>query len=425
MDDDFPRTTSTDPRAPTARADFTEAVIRAANGPALSQLIDTLLEALARSGGFDAAFVTVVDRQHDLLSVGYSSSHGPDGLVPVGTHVPLPPELPERAYTGVTRSREATVPDPDSRIARALGLRTYASVPIITADYRLYGMLCGASREAHEVTDDTIAVMEYFARLLVDQMARDASRASDERARIAERRLRDRIDFLAEAQHVLKTPLSVIGGWLEQLRAGTVPEADIPGVLDTLARRHDELTVQVERLLEEVAADVRARELRLEARDLGDEIGALIRAYNGAARGRRVRFRSVDQVVAQVDPTLLVQIVAHLLDNAVKYSEPHTTVEITVGRSGHAAYIAVRDQGIGLPDDVDVFAPFGRAHRPEEERRPGVGLGLHIVRNLVHAMNGTIIAEANPDGGSTFTVTLPLTASSTPPIERTPSDPPR
>jgi signal transduction histidine kinase len=401
------------PRTPT-QPDFTEAVIRAANGPALSQLIDTLLDALARSGGFDAAFVTVVDRQHDLLSVGYSTSHGRDGLVPVGTHVPLPPDLPERAYKGVTRSREATVPDPDSRIAQALRLRTYASVPIITADYRLYGMLCGASREAYEVTDDTIAVMEYFARLLVDQMARDASRASDERARIAERRLRDRIDFLAEAQHTLKTPLSVIGGWLEQLRAGTVPESDVPGVLDTLARRHDELTVQVERLLDELAADVRARELRLEARDLGDEIGALIRAYNGAERGRRVIFHSAEQVVAQVDPTLLVQIVAHLIDNAVNYSEPHTMVDVTVGRSGHAAYIAIKDHGIGLPDDVDVFAPFQRARRPEKERRPGVGLGLHIVRNLVHAMDGTIIAEANPEGGSTFTVTLPLTASADP-----------
>ncbi len=413
MDDNSRRPTS-DASRPPAQPDFTEAVIRAANGPALSQLIDTLLDALARSGGFDAAFVTVVDRQRDLLSVGYSSSSGRDGLVPVGTNVPLPPDLPERAYMGVTRSSNATVPDPDSRIARALGLRTYASVPIITADYRLYGMLCGASREAHEVTDDTIAVMEYFARLLVDQMARDASRASDERARIAERRLRERLDFLADAQHMLKTPLSVIGGWLEQLRAGTVPQADVPGVLDTLARRHHELTVQVERLLEEVAADVRARELRLESRDLGDEIGALIRAYNGAARGRRVIFHSVDQVVAQVDPPLLVQIVAHLIDNAVKYSEPHTTVDVTVGRSGHAAYIAVKDQGVGLPDDVDVFAPFQRAHRPGKERRPGVGLGLHIVRNLVHAMNGTIIAEANPEGGSTFTVTLPLTASATP-----------
>ena len=391
-----------------AHQDFTAAVARAANGGALRRLIGTLLEALAKAGRFDAAFISVVDRERSILRVDFTSTTGPEGLVPVGTNVPLPSDFPERAYLGVTRSVEDPQPDPDSRIAQSLGLRTYASVPVITADYRLFGMLCGASREPHEVTDDTVAVMEYFARLLVDQMARDAARSADRRARSAERRLSERMDFLAQAEHMLKTPLSVIGGWVEQLRAGTVPEADVPTVLATLSERVADLTTQVGRLLDEVASDVRTRHPSIEVRDLDEEVNALVRAFNGAAGAQRVVVHSGEHVVSPVDPALLAQVIAHLLDNSVKYSQPGTEIEVTVHRSGGRAHIVVTDQGVGLPEGVDIFAAFQRAPDGRaESATAGVGLGLHIVRNLLRAMRGEIVAEPRPNG-ATFIVTLPL-----------------
>jgi signal transduction histidine kinase len=105
---------------------------------------------------------------------------------------------------------------------------------------------------------------------------------------------------------------------------------------------------------------------------------------------------------------MLVQVVAHLLDNALKFSEPSTTIDVSIGRHGDRAHIVVQDKGIGLPEGVDVFAPFQRAPGAEARQTPGVGLGLHIVRNLVDAMNGEVLAESEPDRGAKFTVSLPL-----------------
>jgi signal transduction histidine kinase len=71
-------------------------------------------------------------------------------------------------------------------------------------------------------------------------------------------------------------------------------------------------------------------------------------------------------------------------------------------------FLEVRDEGIGLPDDVDVFAPFQRG--AVGDATPGVGLGLYIVRNLVEAMGGNVTARRNEGAGSTFTVRLPASS---------------
>ncbi len=69
--------------------------------------------------------------------------------------------------------------------------------------------------------------------------------------------------------------------------------------------------------------------------------------------------------------------------------------------------ISVVDEGMGLPDGMDVFEPFKRGHKDLVGATPGIGLGLHIVRNLAEAMGGTVTAETNHWRGSTFTVRLP------------------
>jgi signal transduction histidine kinase len=114
--------------------------------------------------------------------------------------------------------------------------------------------------------------------------------------------------------------------------------------------------------------------------------------------GTRIRTRA--------DPTALHEVLAHLVENAVKYSPGGTTIVLRSALSADGdAIIDIVDQGIGIPDDVDVFAAFQRG---ADRGTPGVGLGLYIVRNLVHAMGGTVDAHRNAVVGSTFTVRLPI-----------------
>ena len=97
----------------------------------------------------------------------------------------------------------------------------------------------------------------------------------------------------------------------------------------------------------------------------------------------------------------------HLLDNAIKYSPRHAGVNVLASSTSGGIAISVVDEGVGLPDGMDVFEPFKRGHKDLVGATPGIGLGLHIVRNLAEAMGGTVTAETNPRRGSTFTVRLP------------------
>jgi two-component system sensor histidine kinase SenX3 len=102
-------------------------------------------------------------------------------------------------------------------------------------------------------------------------------------------------------------------------------------------------------------------------------------------------------------------VLAHLVDNAVKYSAPGTDIVLrALPTTGGDILIEVIDEGMGIPEDVDVFVAFQRG---ADRGTPGVGLGLYIVRNLVRSMGGDVEAHRNPGVGSTFTVRLPVHGS--------------
>src|SRR5258708_16443113 len=118
-------------------------------GDGLGELVGPLLAALADLGQFDSTYVTAIDWQRRQQEVRYVHTNG-DCDVPAGMRIDCPADLSERVFLGATRSNELPTVQPDSLIARNLGLATYASVPIITADHRLYGTLCGLTHERRE-----------------------------------------------------------------------------------------------------------------------------------------------------------------------------------------------------------------------------------------------------------------------------------
>ncbi|MBZ0302756.1 MAG: PAS domain-containing sensor histidine kinase [Anaerolineae bacterium] len=109
------------------------------------------------------------------------------------------------------------------------------------------------------------------------------------------------------------------------------------------------------------------------------------------------------------DPTRIQIAIAHLLHNAISYSEPEETVAIHAWSDTHEAYCSVADQGIGIADDeLDLI--FDRLYRSRDARVqaiPGGGLGLTISRTIIKRHGGDIWASSNLDAGSTFTFVLP------------------
>jgi two-component system phosphate regulon sensor histidine kinase PhoR len=103
------------------------------------------------------------------------------------------------------------------------------------------------------------------------------------------------------------------------------------------------------------------------------------------------------------------QIFDNLIDNAIKYTEPGGSIEVSVRRSGDFVHAAVKDTGIGIPEEdlPRIFERFYRVDKARSRELGGTGLGLSIAKHLVQALNGEIIVESTVGSGSTFTVKLP------------------
>ena len=390
--------------------EFGQVIVRAAaNGHDLDGLVRPLLEALAKVSGLDTTYLTVVDWDRRSQTVRFV--HSTDEItVREGHMVGLPEGLTPELLPGVTRSPDQ-VPaiHPDSWVARRMGLKTYVSVPVMLAEHELYGMLCGASLAKHEVTEHVVTVMEFFAQIISDHVVRTRTAATVRRAAVAERQLRTRAQFLGEAEHRLKTPLTVLQGVSGALldHGDDMEDEQRKHFLESMVRNAEELTRLVNDLLTEARSEVQARELapiRLELRPFTDMIAE---AFTCVSTSHRVIGHVSPGAVAVVDPSALYQVLGHLLDNAVKYSPDGGTITVRVDSTLGGIQIAVTDEGIGLPENIDVFAPFQRGDSDVTGQTPGVGLGLHIVRNLVDSMGGSLVAQRNSGKGSTFTVRLP------------------
>jgi K+-sensing histidine kinase KdpD len=231
------------------------------------------------------------------------------------------------------------------------------------------------------------------------------------RADAAEDRLRSQTLLRAQAEHRLKTSLAVISGWATTLddRWEQLSEARRREAVSIIRRVGDEMTGHVKRLLEDAQAEMLTLDQEPIRLDLCAVLDVTTAAFGGISNAHVVEhLTSGSSAVVEVDAAALQQVLGHLVENAVKYSPEGTRVTIRVVTDVTDATVAieVRDEGKGIPDGVDLFAPFQRGE--EDGDLPGVGLGLYIVRNLVRAMGGEVSAHRNVDSpGSTFRVLLP------------------
>ncbi len=124
---------------------------------------------------------------------------------------------------------------------------------------------------------------------------------------------------------------------------------------------------------------------------------------------------AVEDCMLNVDATRVEQVVVNLLNNAAKYSDPGCQVELIVDQEGTDIVIAVKDEGIGIPNHVlsRVFEPFVQAEDSGQRTEGGLGIGLALVRQLVALHGGSVTASSEGEGkGSCFTVRLPIGAES-------------
>lgn len=224
----------------------------------------------------------------------------------------------------------------------------------------------------------------------------------------AEERRRRLLNDLA---HELRTPLATIGGYLEGLADGVVrPDAETWAVMQRESQR---LARLVDDLQKVSRAEERQLDLRLVRTPASDIVEAAVAAAAPGYGDKGVALASAaDQGVGdvEVDPDRMGEVLANLLDNALRHTPAGGRVVVSAARRAGRVELTVEDTGVGIPPEhVDrVFERFYRADSARARSAGGSGIGLTIARALVETHGGTIRAESEGPGlGSRFVVTLP------------------
>jgi two-component system sensor histidine kinase SenX3 len=225
-----------------------------------------------------------------------------------------------------------------------------------------------------------------------------------------------RRDFVANVSHELKTPVGAIG-----LLAETLLGEDDPEVADRLIGRIQDESLRVGRTIEDLL------ELsRIETSPAGDADRAVVadvvteavsRIHPAAEHaGITIDTSAVDaELAVRVERRQLASAVGNLLDNAVKYSDRGSTVEVAAALrpDGQVVAVTVADHGIGIParDLERIFERFYRVDQGRSRQTGGTGLGLAIVRHVAANHGGSVEVDSRLGQGSRFTLTLPVASA--------------
>ncbi len=222
-----------------------------------------------------------------------------------------------------------------------------------------------------------------------------------------------RQEFVANVSHELRTPLSLIKSAAETLIDGGKSDPAVTARFLAIIDKHaSRLTLLIDDLLLLARLDSGRIELQLQAVPLHAAAQDAIDDAALIARARRVTLenRVPEAIAAEADPARLRQVLANLIDNAIKYgAEGGCVIVGGRGLEGARVELTVRDDGPGIPPEAAarIFERFYRADKARSREQGGTGLGLAIVKNVVQAHGGDVRVESAPGKGSEFFITLP------------------
>lgn len=219
-------------------------------------------------------------------------------------------------------------------------------------------------------------------------------------------------DFVAAVSHEFRTPLTSLRQFTDMLREGREASEERKRLCyDALSRATDRLTRLVESLLDFGRLEAGARPYRLQPCDGEQLVRQVVKEFAAEVEtgGYRIEFAGQGPAPITADAEALTTALWNLLDNAVKYSPDHRTVEVRLGQNNGLVAISVRDHGLGVPahEREAIFARFRRGEQAARLGIQGTGIGLAMVDHIVKAHQGRVELESEPGVGSRFTIVLP------------------
>ena len=222
---------------------------------------------------------------------------------------------------------------------------------------------------------------------------------------------RVRQDFVANVSHELRTPLTSIRGYAETLLEGGLEDAEHrQGFVSVIREQAERLGALVEDLLSLAQLERPGAAPRRDEFDLREAAARQTAAFRARAEkgGLALGLEAGPPVPLHGDRRLIEQVLANLLDNALKYTE-RGSVTVRVGARDGVAWCEVEDTGAGIPEDDQprVFERFYRIDKARSREKGGTGLGLSIVKHVVLQHGGEVSLRSKPGQGSLFRFEIP------------------
>ncbi len=224
-----------------------------------------------------------------------------------------------------------------------------------------------------------------------------------------------RKEFVANVSHELKTPVTSIMGFCESLQDGAVEDPELARkFVDIISKQTDRLASIIDDLLS-LSRIERVGEkggISMQALPLGPMLQSAIETVELKAQNRNISIERKDEdgIIVAMNDHLMEQAVVNLLDNAIKYSDDGTFIEIEAWQEDDSVFVSVVDQGLGIaPEHLPrIFERFYTVDKARSRKLGGTGLGLSIVKHIALLHNGTVTVESEPGIGSRFTIRFPV-----------------
>lgn len=221
-----------------------------------------------------------------------------------------------------------------------------------------------------------------------------------------------RTDFVANASHELRTPITALKGFSETLLDGAMEDqAVLTEFLQIINKEAERLDTIVEDILQLSRLEQKVSQVNAQLVRLKDSVEDVFQILQQKAEIKNIRCRLIEATPTYVfaDPDHVKQIVMNLIANAIAYTREDGRVCVRIGIEEEEVYLQVEDNGIGIPEaDIPrIFERFYRVDRARSRNAGGTGLGLSIVRWLVDSMNARIEVDSEYKKGSIFSVYFP------------------
>jgi signal transduction histidine kinase len=422
----------------------TETVETTPETPATEQLSQLrFLHRIARlattARTWDELLETVVDETRDALRASVSSlylldrdvenltlaaTNGLDRFQIGRAKVPFGDGVTGR----VAESREPLVIPDVSKDERFLWVRgidqrrfiaSMLSVPLVWND-RIVGVLNVQTEQPRDFSPSDVAHLRAIADVLAGIVEKGRMQLEAEERAAELKKIDDaRAELIALVTHELRTPLAVVRAYTDLLAEEPPLDGRDSRDPERRQRRADwaqatmEQVERLDRLVDSILASVRVgpeQPANLEPTDVGLVVGEAATELAPLLKSHRLELREGIRLFALTDPSRLRQILEHLVENAVKYAPPETTIRLDWRMAEGGIRVGVEDEGPGIPEEwrERIFEPYARR---ETHTARGSGIGLYAARRLAESVGARLWCEPANGHGARFVIALPAAAA--------------